>query len=131
MGHSYLDFENRQLHLRDTDIVLFTSLLRRFAPYCDPPLPPRLLEMYAAWDHAFIGSGCIDLRLAEFLNSEETIEAFVRELDATFRRIRLWGTTIPAADVNAMHGMFIYDFGDVPIADIATVLRKVRRLLRP
>jgi hypothetical protein len=70
MAHSFIHFDGRYLHLRDTDILITIEFLMQVvrARGPDAQVSPHVEELFHWWNnmkHWASGAGCMDLKLDE------------------------------------------------------------------
>ena len=133
MAHSYVDFRGRYLHMRDSDIVWVTSLLGRLRDELQPPQcsSERIGSMMRWWANPACncGPGCINLRLDEFLISEDDVVYCEQLLARAEAQLKGFGYMAPAEYLNDVVQSATLRFGDEPTHALIDVIGRFRGLL--
>jgi hypothetical protein len=134
MGHSVIAFRDRRELLHDNDLRLVTqiacaawkSALRR------PYLTNRVQDLLEVWsrlpeEHA---PGCLDLRLDEFVKSDEDVRCLREVLDLGRQTLDQFGAVVPGAFLDSVFPPSEQpEFFDRPLSDLLESFNRVESVL--
>jgi hypothetical protein len=132
MAHSFVEFRGRNAHLKDFDIELAAYLLMAQQNVAGKSTshPPEVDKLFDWWKRSLRSSdsGCIDLRLDEYLSSGPSARAVVELIDGAIARLRQLGEFLSADYQNQVLGEKLV-FGERNTSDVITVLEKMKAVL--
>lgn len=135
MGHSYIDFKGKSLHLSDTHImwivrgVIFER--SKLKPqYKVTENVDQLLEWWSSTDDVFIGPGCYQLNMDKYILCSSDINSLLLLLESLENRIKEFGETVPAEFVNKIANFETDIFYDQYQSQMLKALHKFKELLK-
>lgn len=133
MAHSYLEFRNRSLLLKDLDIlgIAHCALEEGGLMRAGDTLPSAIEKMLQVWPYHLetAGVGCLDLQLDNILSTQDDVRTFLALLERIEQRFKNFGSVVPGSYLNGLLKSKVIFYGDRPTEDWVTVIDRIRDLL--
>lgn len=131
VGHSYVEYRGRSLHLRDGLIAVFVRCVFIEVASEDATSAEKLEGILAYWrtDDTCPGPGCVELALDKYLVEESAASELVHVIERCERRFAGFGENIPTAYWNSVREPGWYAIGEAEAGRVLDVLRRMKALI--
>jgi len=131
MAHSYVSFRDREIHLKDVDLIPIMALVLEESN-TSHALSLNILKLMEQWRSTLSGyaPGCINCELDQHVTDADSIGQLLILFEKVEIRIQKSGEKMPANEVSALAtDTMIKYFDDYPTLAMNSTLGKIKGLL--